>query len=82
MSLIHFLITYDAAKGRLESYEEYVHADTAMRDFAALEAEHRDAQDLQVVLLTADSLETLKSTHPHYFAETDAADMLTVLARA
>lgn len=82
MALIDFLVTYNAAVGRLDSYEEYLHADAAMRDFASLESEHRDEKDLQVVLLTADSLETLKSTHPHFFADPDAADVLTVLAEA
>lgn len=80
MALIYFLIAYNATQGRLDSYEEYVHADSAMKDFATLEAEHQGSKDIQVVLLTADSLDTLKSTHPHYFAKSDAADVLTVLS--
>lgn len=82
MALIYFLIAYNASLGRLESCEEYMHADSAMKDFAALEGEHRGSSDMQIVLLTADSLETLRSTHPHYFADSDATDTLTALASA
>lgn len=82
MALIYFLIAYNASLDRLVSCEEYLYADSAMRDFAALEGEHRADSDIQVVLLTADSLETLRSTHPHYFADSNASDALTALSRA
>lgn len=82
MALIYFLIAYNATQGRLESCEEYLQADIAMSDFAALEAEHHERENIQVVLLTADSIDTLKATHPHFFAGSDAADVLTVLSEA
>lgn len=72
----------DTALVRLTSCDEYLHADDAMRDLASQEAEHPAEEDLQVVSLTADSLETLKSTHRHYFADSDAANVLTVVAEA
>lgn len=82
MALVYFLIAYNTATEHRQSMEEYLHADVAMRDFAALEAEYRDSEDVQVLLLTADSLETLKSTHPHYFADSNAEDALEVLSKA
>jgi hypothetical protein len=51
----------DTALVRLNSCDEYLHADAAMRDLASPEAEHPAEEDLQVVLLTADSLEFFRS---------------------
>lgn len=80
MALIHFLLVYDAAAGTLKTCEEYLHAETAMKDFATLEAEHQNHEDVQVILLTSDSLETLKATHGHFFADSHSDDALAVLA--
>lgn len=80
MALIFFLLVYDAAAGSLRGFEEYLHAETAMKDFATLEDEHRSDEDVQVVLLTSDSLETLKTTHGHYFADSKSDDALAALA--
>ena len=80
MALIYFLLVYDATAGSLRGCEEYLHAETAMKDFAAMEKEHRDDEDMQVLLLTSDSLETLKATHGHYFADSKSDDALSVLA--
>jgi len=80
MALIYFLLVYDAAAGSLRGCEEYLHAETAMKDFATLEAEHQNDDDVQVLLLTSDSIDTLRATHGHYFADSQSDDALAVLA--
>lgn len=80
MALLYFLLVFDAKRGSLQACEEYVHSDIAMREFAAVEAEHQEDESLQVVLLTADSLETLKATHGHYFNDANSEDALAVLS--
>lgn len=80
MALIYFLLVYDAQRGRMLGYEEYVHADQAMRDFARLETDHRDSDGVQVLLLTADSRETLEATHGHYFQDVDPDKALLAIA--
>ncbi|MBI4898727.1 MAG: hypothetical protein HY827_10235 [Actinobacteria bacterium] len=82
MALVYFLIAYNTTTERRQSMEEYLHADAAMRDFAAMESEYRDSEDIQVLLLTADSLDTLKSTHPHYFADSNSEGAFEVLSRS
>jgi hypothetical protein len=63
----HFLIKYDIKAGRAnvqgfgEDYEAAMHA------YEELEQEARESSDVDVVLLSADSLETIKRTHSSYF---------------
>jgi hypothetical protein len=41
--------------------------EVAAAEYARLESEHRGGRDLEIVLVGADSLETAKMTHGHYF---------------
>ena len=64
----HFLVAYDPSRGELlvqRSFDQDAEADEA---FIELEREHR-GDDIQVVLFTGDSWESVQTTHPHYFAE-------------
>lgn len=70
----HFLLVYDRRAGRLAEQREFADASEAAQAYASLEALHRGAADTEVVLLGADSLDTLKQTHSHYFTTADTED--------
>jgi hypothetical protein len=63
----HFLVIYDIKLGRAEVRELGTDYDAAQLAYAEAEREARDRTDLDVVLLSADSLETIKRTHSSYF---------------
>lgn len=63
----HWLIVYRRSAGTLERCDEYVDGRQALADRFTLEREHRGDPDVEVVVLGADSLETLKVTHGRYF---------------
>lgn len=52
---------------------------SAAEAYSAREHALRDERDVEVVLVGADSIETVRTTHSHYFAE--AGDLLTDLRR-
>lgn len=64
-----FLLVYDRASGKLislDSYDEEKRSDALLRR-AQLEIEHREHAEVEVVVLTAASLDDLKKTHSRYF---------------
>lgn len=63
----HFLVSYDpdAGKTAVESFgTDY---DAAQAAYAEAERANADDEKLDIVLLSADSLETIKQTHSSYF---------------
>lgn len=74
MPLIHFLLVYDLDKQSLVGDpREFVDPSEAASAYAELEEEHRSDANLEIVLIGADSLETIKSTHGNYFDESAAS---------
>lgn len=68
MPLIHFLLVYDVERQALVSApREFSDPSEAASAYAELEQEHRNEPNLEIVLIGADSLETIKSTHGNYF---------------
>jgi hypothetical protein len=65
----HFLVVYDVKVGEAE-VEEFDDYEAALAAYDALEKKARGRRDLDIVLLGADSLETVKSTHSSYFDTT------------
>ena len=64
----HFLLVYDMRRHGLRQWEEFDSGDEAAAAYSQVEAEYRDrADDFEVALLRADSLETIRVTHSHYF---------------
>lgn len=63
----HFLVIYDLASGKTEVRRFGTDYDAAQTAYA--EAERADGVEgkLDIVLLSADSLETIKQTHSSYF---------------
>lgn len=65
----YFILIYDVPSRELEVHEfeqDYSAAADAYTDF---ERRHRDEGGMEVLLVGADSIETIKTTHSHYFAE-------------
>ncbi len=69
MALQHFLLVYDLNQQRLLEQASYDDADVAAAAYAETEAKYRGREDLEVVLVGADSIETIKRTHSHYFRQ-------------
>ncbi len=68
MPLHHFLIIYSVKDQELARLEEFgTDADTATARYAELEHQYRGSEDYEIVLIGADSIETIKTTHSHYF---------------
>lgn len=63
----HFLIVYDIPSGKVEVRDFGTDYDAAQTAYAEVEGEMRDRDDLDIVLVGADSLETVKRTHSSYF---------------
>lgn len=65
----HFLVVYDINVGEAE-VREFQDYDAAVRAYDEIEERTRGRRDLDIVLLGADSLETVKKTHSSYFDTT------------
>jgi hypothetical protein len=65
--LIHYLLMYDHRQQKLLQAEPYDDATTAAEAYARLEREHREDTGLEIVLISADSLDTIRLTHGNYF---------------
>ncbi len=68
MATVHFLLVYDLSKERLVSQDAFDKASEAVMAYAQLEAEHRNDPNVEIVLVGADSIETVMRTHAQYFA--------------
>jgi hypothetical protein len=65
----HFLVIYDPAGGKTEVQRFGVDYDAAQAAYAAAERTNGVEGKLDIVLLSADSLETIKQTHSSYFSD-------------
>jgi hypothetical protein len=63
----HFLVVYDIARRQTDVRHFGTDYDAAQRAYADLEWETRTNANVDAVLLSADSLETVKRTHSSYF---------------
>jgi hypothetical protein len=68
MSVIHYLLIYDLRAGRLLETRAFESADEASAAYSKAERQHLDQPDIEIVLIGADSLDTIRRTHGHYFA--------------
>ncbi len=66
----HFLVIYDvrAGKATVQEFDDYVEALSA---YTSIEKENLGSADFDIVLLGADSLQTIKRTHSSYFETTE-----------
>jgi hypothetical protein len=63
----HFLVAYDPATGKTDVRSFGTDYDAAQAAYAEAERANADDERLDIVLLSADSLETIKQTHSSYF---------------
>lgn len=63
----HFLIVYDIPSAHADVRPYGTDYDSALDAYEQAEQDARDRPDVEVVLLSADSLETIKRTHSSYF---------------
>jgi hypothetical protein len=67
MALEHFLLLYDRAAGKVQIRGVFTDAAEAAAAYEQLEREHKNDQNLEIVLVGSDSIETVKLTHGNYF---------------
>jgi hypothetical protein len=63
----HYLIVFDPAKPDADVQMLGTDYEIAIQNYNATEERYRDNPDVEVVLLSADSVETIKKTHSSYF---------------
>lgn len=63
----HFLVSYDLSTGKTKVESFGTDYDAAQAAYAEAEQANADDEKLDIVLLSADSLETIKQTHSSYF---------------
>jgi hypothetical protein len=79
MPLIHYLIIYDhSTQSLVGEPQEFTDPDEAARAYARAERKHRDDTNLEIVLIGADSLDTIRLTHGNYFeGDSSVAQLVT-----
>ncbi len=63
----HFLVIYDIDASQAEVKEFGTDYDKALNAYDQFEQDARNHQNIEVVLLSAESLQTIKRTHSSYF---------------
>lgn len=63
----HFLVAFDPATGKTDVKPFGADYDAAQAAYAEAEQANAGDERLDIVLLSADSLETIKQTHSSYF---------------
>jgi hypothetical protein len=66
-SLVHFLLVYDRTQQRLVLQRPYTSSSEAVRAYEEMEERHKDDRQMEIVLVGADSIETVMLTHGNYF---------------
>jgi hypothetical protein len=68
----HFLVIYDIAAREANVDDRYgSDYDAALAAYASAEETYRGRDDIEVVLLGADSIDTIKKTHSSYFSTSE-----------
>ena len=75
--VIHFLLLYDVEHARLVEVRQFRDPEEAVAAYERAEVSHRDDASVEVVLLGADSLDTLKVTHANYFRSDSREELLS-----
>lgn len=81
MATIHFLLVYDLTRQALVDQREFRNPDEAAEAYAELEAVHRADRNYEIVLVGADSIDTIMKTHGHYFGRSGSVGSSKDLAR-
>jgi hypothetical protein len=76
-----FIIEYHMSDQSVHVQEFDERIQDATSRYAELEASYRDDRSVEVVLVGADSIETIMRTHSHYWVKHETADVFAELAR-
>lgn len=80
---VYFLLVYSFVKGRLIAQEEFDDSERAVERYNATEKAYRGTRNqYEIVLIAADSIETVMTTHGHYFSTFDDSVFSDFLAEA
>lgn len=79
---VHFLLVYSYDENQLVEQSEFTDAGKATAAYEAAEAKYRHHDRFEIVLVGADSIETVMQTHGHYFRSSDQSLFSTFLADA
>jgi hypothetical protein len=72
----YFLVVYDIPTAVARVHDLGSDHEAALAAYCSIEDETGDRDDLDVVLLAADSLETIKRTHSSYFGSEESFESL------
>jgi hypothetical protein len=67
VAMRYFLLIYNHAHRALQTVQTFSNKDEAGRAYVAAERASAGSPNLEIVLVGADSLETIKQTHGQYF---------------
>jgi hypothetical protein len=67
MSIVHFLLVYDRNSQRLVLDKAFSNSAEAVQAYEEMEEKHRDDKGVEIVLVGADSIESVMLTHGNYF---------------
>ena len=67
----HYLMVFDRSQGKLVHHQRYNNRDNALRARFAEERKHQGESDIEVVVLGANSWDSLRRTHGRYFKDFD-----------
>ena len=79
MKIIHFLLIFDHQEQKLVSDEQFTDGSTATQAYTEAERAHPDDR-YEIVLVGADSIETIMRTHGSYFGPSDYSEILITSA--
>jgi hypothetical protein len=65
--MAHYLLVYDRRAGRLLRNQEFADRGVAMQARFDAESEYQGSRNIEIVVLEADSEESIRSTHARYF---------------
>ena len=73
--MLHYLLIFDHSSEELVSTREFAKSECveATEAYQEAEAQYRNQRNVEIVLIGADSLETIKRTHGHYFGQVQTA---------
>jgi hypothetical protein len=71
MAASQFVLVYDAEAQKLESHDKYPDPEVAAKAYFDAERRYADQPQIHVVMLSANSLEDLATTHRTYFQSSE-----------
>lgn len=74
MPLVHFLLVYDRQQQKLVFEKSYADPAEALHAYETMEEKHHYERHMEIVLVGADSIETIMLTHGNYWAAEPDAD--------